>query len=594
MTDSNSPVGRQGVVARVECMSLFSGDAFPGVLILTTQRLLFMPAVQDDEGVSYSWELPVEEIDGIELDPMMGRLLLSTDGPNQEVMGIEMESFRDRLCELLAARDAGELEFGDPQARVLLRGIIDCYLNKLMAARGEVVVTTRRLIFQPSRKLETRFWGDKQIDVALSEITDVKVVGVRQLLEITMGGESQFFRGDLVPRLHAILDSVRRKEGGALDDEVFDGFPVQYFQGPLSQPGDMVISRKRIQFAPSGRLEQMVGARKRLDIPLGEITRIEVHRVLDRRLVVNVGEDHHVFSLQHPMERLAEVSDLLLHLELPEEPLVPAPGLEERTMVVNRLLDRWKEEVPGLNVSDMLLLGPVLHLPRKPGVRRGWIVLNSEVMAFLPVGGPAGGETPFSLPISHLSPEDLQRPPEGEIHVSTGNVVLRFRARGGQPFVDNFWRIWKDELQHTEEQQVGLDGLAGTVGPDGLVNRRETYRAQIQGGIEVNILLPTDEEPGFLTTAAGRMRNISLGGCAISIDKAPEFAVPVTIEIEYGGTVARVVGVEAYVIQRPGSERGIYGFSFQEMDYVDAQIVRGIVMQLQREDLARRAELRPT
>ena len=594
MTDSNSAVDRQGVVARVECMSLFSGDAFPGVLTLTTQRLLFMPAVQDEEGVSYSWELPVEEIDAFELDPMMGRLLLSTDGPDQEVMGIEMEPFRDRLAELLAARDAGDLNFDDPQARVLLRGIIDCYLNKLMAARGEVVVTTRRLTFHPSRKFETRFWGDKRIDVDLSEITDVKVVGVRQRLEVTIGEDSQFFRGDLVPRLQAILDSVRRKEGGSLDDEVFDGFPVHYFQGPLSQPGDMVISRKRIQFAPSGRLEQMVGTSKRLDIPLGDITRIEVHGVLDRHLVINVGEDHHVFSLQHPMERLAEVSDLLLHLELPEEPLVPAPGLEERTMVVNRLLDRWKEKVPGLNVSDMLLLGPVLHLPRKPGVRRGWMVLNAEVMAFLPVGGPSGGETPFSLPISHLSPDDVERPPEGEIHVSTGNVVLRFRTRGGQPFADNFWRIWKDEFQHTEERQTGLDGLAGTVGPDGFVNRRETYRARIPGGIEVNVLLPTDEEPGFLSTVPGRMRNISLGGCAISIDEAPEFAVPVNIEIGYGGAVARVMGVEAYVIQRPGSERGIYGFSFQEMDYVDAQIVREIVMQLQREDLARRAEVRPT
>jgi hypothetical protein len=575
-------------------MSLFSGDAFPGVLTLTTQRLLFMPAVQDDEGVAYSWELPVEEIHAVELDPMMGRLLLSTDGPDQEVMGIEMEAFRDRLTELLAARDAGELEFDDSQSRVLLRGIIDCYLNKLMAARGEVEVTTRRLTFHPARKLETRFWGDKQIDVALSEITDVKVVGVRQRLEVTMGKETQFFRGDLVPRLHAILDSVRRKEGAAPDDEVFDGFPVQYFQGPLSQPGDMVISRKRIQFAPSGRLEQMVGSSKRLDIPLGDITRMEVHGVLDRRLVVNVGEAHHVFSLQHPMERLAEVSDLLLDLERPEEPLVPATGLEERTMVVNRLLDRWKEEVPGLNLSDMLLLGPVLHLPRKPGVRRGWLVLNAEVMAFLPVGGPAGGETPFSLPISHLAPDDVQRPPEGEIHVSTGNVVLRFRARGGQLFADNFWRIWKDELQHTEERQEGLDGLAGTVGPDGFVNRRETYRARIPGGIEVNVLLPTEEEPGFMRTIDGRMRNISLGGCAISIDEAPDFSVPVTVEIKYGGAVARVVGVEAYVIQRPGSRRGIYGFSFQEMDYVDAQIVREIVMQLQREDLARRAEIRPT
>jgi len=575
-------------------MSLFSGDAFPGVLTLTAQRLLFMPAVQDAEGVSYSWELPVEEIDAVDLDPMMGRLVLSTDGLDQEVMGIEMEPFRDRLAELLVARDAGELQLDESSSRVLLRGIVDCYLNKLMAARGEVVVTTRRLTFHPSRKLETRFWGDKQIDVDLADITDVKVVGVRQRLEVTVGGESQYFRGDLVPRLHAILDSVRRKEGTAPDDEVFDGFPVNYFRGPLSQPGDMVISRKRIQFAPSGRLEQMVGASKRLDIPLGEITRIEVHGVLDRRLVINVREDHHVFSLQHPMERLAEISELLLHLELPEEPLVPAPGLEERTMVVNRLLDRWKEQVPGLNLSDMLLLGPVLHLPRKPGVRRGWMVLNSEFMAFLPVGGPAGGETPFSLPISHLSPEDVKRPPEGELHVSTGNVVLRFRPRGGQPFADNFWRIWKDELQHTEETQEGLDGLAGTVGPDGFVNRRETYRARIPGGIEVNVLLPTDEEPGFLSHVSGRMRNISLGGCAVSIDDAPDFSVPVTVEIEYGGAVARVMGVEAYVIQRPGSNRGIYGFSFQEMDYVDAQIVREIVMQLQREDLARRADVRPT
>ncbi len=54
----------------------------------------------------------------------------------------------------------------------------------------------------------------------------------------------------------------------------------------------------------------------------------------------------------------------------------------------------------------------------------------------------------------------------------------------------------------------------------------------------------------------------------------------------------RISGFVVYTIERSGAARIIYGVAFQEMDFNDAQLIREIVMQLQREDLARRAENR--
>ena len=157
----------------------------------------------------------------------MGRLVFSADGLDQEIMGTDVTHFYERLQVLLAARDAGELESeGEEEQRVLLRGIIDVYLNELMATRGEVVVTRNRLQFRPARKLETMFWGDKQLDIRIEQIEHCGIGGVRQRLEVRAQGEKFHFRGNLVPRLCGILNAVRTKKETPVDDEVIANFPA--------------------------------------------------------------------------------------------------------------------------------------------------------------------------------------------------------------------------------------------------------------------------------------------------------------------------------------------------------------------------------
>lgn len=583
---------KHGTIARIECMSLFSGDAFPGTLTMNSRRLFFQPMVVNEDESVFSWELPITEIDLVTLDADMGRITFSADGLDQEIMGTDVTRFHERLMTLLSARDSGDLELDEGhEGRILLRGIIDVYLNELMATRGEVVVTKDRLHFEPARRLETMFWGDKQIDIRIEHIDHCGIAGVRQRLEVRAKGDVFHFRGNLVPRLCGILNAVRKKEETPVDDEVIANFPASYFQGPMSQRGDFIVSSSRLQFAPSGRLEGMIGIQKHLEIPLASVTRIDVHGLLERRLLVHVGADHYAFSLEDPMERLAELTELLRLLECHDEPLVRAPGLEERTIVVNRLLDRWKSHVSGLARADLLLLGPVVHLPRKPGARRGWLVLTADNAVFLPVGGPNGGEVPLSLPLSRLSADSGRSAPVGELHLSAGGTVLHFLPQGGQVFIDNFWHIWKQEFEHTEERQVTAEVDLDDVG--GFVNRRETYRARIPGGTLVQLLIASDEAPGFTKTVTGRMRNVSLGGCAISIEDVDlEEVGPFTVEMDYAGVKMRVAGVVVYTIQRTGAIRVIYGVAFQEMDFNDAQQIREMVMQLQREDLARRAESR--
>ena len=75
MASQKSAFPKHGTIARIECMSIFSGDAFPGTLTMSTRRLYFQPMVTEEES-TFSWELPITEIDLVTFEAEMGRQLI--------------------------------------------------------------------------------------------------------------------------------------------------------------------------------------------------------------------------------------------------------------------------------------------------------------------------------------------------------------------------------------------------------------------------------------------------------------------------------------------------------------------------------------
>jgi c-di-GMP-binding flagellar brake protein YcgR len=91
-----------------------------------------------------------------------------------------------------------------------------------------------------------------------------------------------------------------------------------------------------------------------------------------------------------------------------------------------------------------------------------------------------------------------------------------------------------------------------------------------------------------------RLRDLSLGGCSLVTDKRLPERSEFGIELQAGEETATISGRLVYSLQ-VGRNRVQWrqGLSFLDMSYSDAQLVRELVMRLQREELGRRMEYRP-
>ena len=129
---------------------------------------------------------------------------------------------------------------------------MDLYINNLLATRGHIRVTPERVLFDPGRSLESMIWGDLAIDCAVQQIRDVKLTGMRRRIVIDSEGGQYAFRGPLAPRIYGVLSALL--EGGvrALESTVVASWQANLFTGPLTQAGELVLTRSRLRFTPAG------------------------------------------------------------------------------------------------------------------------------------------------------------------------------------------------------------------------------------------------------------------------------------------------------------------------------------------------------
>jgi hypothetical protein len=208
-----------------------------------------------------------------------------------------------------------------------------------------------------------------------------------------------------------------------------------------------------------------------------------------------------------------------------------------------------------------------------------------------------------SLPV--LSAKGRDDAPPGELNLTAGNALLRFVPRGGEGFVDTFFFLWREELDRTDEFHFKKHGLfpgkskietvADSAGSGlsalGFVNRRETYRAVMQGGSTIMVEIRSLLNPSADQMVEARLRDLSLAGCSLVTDKRLPERSEFGIELQLGTEVAKINARLVYSL-RIGRNRVQWrqGLTFQDMSYADAQLVRALVMRLQREELSRRSD----
>jgi hypothetical protein len=595
------------LIARVECFSLVDGDAYPGILSVSKRRLSFLPIVRDAASRVKPWTIPLRDVQELELGAMEGMLTIRTQDRERSVMGTELKGLLESIE--TALQNQGDMRDGlGVEEQVVIEGPMDLYINNLLATRGQLQVTPERVRFVPGRSLESMIWGNLGLDLSIGDIDDVELTGMRRRVVMHQGDTQHAFRGALAPRIFGVLETLLEGGTRSLESTVVATWKASLFTGLLTQPGEIVLTRSRLKFTPAGRIEALLGLNRKLDLHLAEFTRVDVEGLIDRRLVISRGAEEYAFQVSKPLEKAQEIKELTLGIEGDTDPVVPLHGARRATPEILELLALWANDVGPGDEEEVVLFGPGLHQGRKAMFRRGWICLTSNRVLFLPAGGPKSGERPLLASLHLLSAKGREDALPGELNLTAGNALLRFIPRGGEGFVDTFFFLWREELERTDEFHFKKHGLfpgksqiqavenesGSGLTALGFVNRRETYRALMQGRSTIMVEIRSMLNPSSDQMVEARLRDLSLGGCSLVTDKQLPDRSEFGIELRVGEEVATINARLVYS-QRIGRSRVHWrqGLSFLDMSYSDAQLVRDLVMRLQREELSRRMEFKP-
>jgi c-di-GMP-binding flagellar brake protein YcgR len=579
---------------------------FNGTVTLSDRRIHYRPnGVYRAMGVA-EWELVINLIESADLVGVEQVLRIESEGEVRRLQSKGARRLHARLAAILEERGlivTGDSTF-DPGERILLQGTTRLYVNKMLAAPGDIIVTDYRVRYEPNTGLEKALWDDLGFDLAIDDLVEVKVVGLRRRLRLVTQDETYILGGTLMPRIYGLL-AVLCDEGSTntLGSQVMSSWKASYSRGVLDYKGELAASVRHIRFTPSGVLDAIVGMPDEIVIPLGEVCRVELKGYLtDRRVSFLSSHETHSFSMPDAQDRFVDFVQLYLQAESTGEPSVGVDGQLDNDVDQAVVSKSWASRLSHL--SKIVLMGPAVQRPDKESARRGWIVLTETEMLFLPLGGFDGSEKHIAVPVEMLERFQPMLAPSSELHIQVAENTARFMPRGAQAFVDKFWALWRvlgpvtaaaakkiikvPDLLGDEEEAGEETGLYKRP-----VNRRRAFRVQLP--LPVPIQVTTYRPPHGIVKdeLKARLSDISINGCGIVCLHEIGKDLSIGLQIPHMG---EVLDVRAKIVrtQKPRRRERYwrYGLLYSALSPYDEEQVVETVMDLQRMELTRRAELR--
>gem|GEM_PF-2949790 len=440
------------VLIQVSCMRRQGPLAYNGLLTLTDIRLSFVPTGRLDRMVGVrELEIPITMIESAEVKGIDKTMIVNFGQENARFIGKGALRVFARLDALLheAQGSTPPNESFEPGERVLVQGAATSYANGLIATRGELLLSDKRLRFLAGTGLETRIWDFPEINHPLEAISRAEMSGVRKLLEIWIEGERLVFGGPVVPKLFNSLQALGIQSGSEGEvfrapEGAFHAYPASAYRGLLASPGELMFSDRNVSFTPSGRLDSLVGA-KATSLALVDIVHLEV---LENRKLIFVGhEENLALDVANPMARLKELLPLItnaLAAQLDNLQDDAPDGFDE-------LLQAWTPKLKLKMGEPIVLTGPAVHWVRPAAGTRGWLALTDSRLLFLPAAGPKGNSPPVLVELSELNRGDSLN--DEDIFVEHGEGVLHFQPLTGMGFVDAFWMLSEPIITEEIEQE---------------------------------------------------------------------------------------------------------------------------------------------
>ena len=374
-----------------------------------------------------------------------------------------------RLAALLAELGSSEkpltsakLPTFESGEQVVLQGRAECFVNDVMAVRGELTVTDRRLRFFSGLGLEKVLWSSTQIDIPLNEINDWHLKGLRRRLHLDTKGGPVVLGGALTSQMFTALEMMlgEAQDIETVADVALETWEVLLRRGPIAHPGELKFTLNHIQYTPTGLLDTIVGV-KAFEFAIKDITRISIRGWPDRKLLVRVGHEVHTFAMTDIQERFSSLRHLVRdhHYQLAMRGLGGPPRYQ-------KTIDSWSRQVEYEHGEQIVLGTFVMEQVSEYEARFGWLLLLRRRILFLPLGGPASREKQVEFALAEVCRLDGgPRARQDQIIISTDKGHVRYLISDRDGVVEDFWSQCRSPTRILAWDTLGPRSTSRIMGP---------------------------------------------------------------------------------------------------------------------------------
>lgn len=438
--------------------------AHPGLLSLTANSLEFRPTrALDRLAGAEDIVIDIDSITELSSGGVNHNLDVVTTEATYRFSGRGALRVHARLVALLAEDDAieGEAPLFEPGERVVLQGRAELFVNDVMAVRGELTVTDRRLRFLPGLGIEKVLWNTTQVDINLQTIQRWSLKGLRRRLHVQLLDEELIIGGALTSQLFNTLESLLGEEEASqvAEELALDTWEVQLRRGPIAHPGELLFTPTHVKFNPTGLLDAMVGV-KPFRFAIRDITRLSIRGWPERKLIIRVGHEVHAFAVSDVTEQFKTFRHLVRdrHYQLAVRSHSGPPRYQET-------VDSWSTKV-GYQHGDQIVLGTfVMEQVSEFEVRFGWLLLLRTRVLFLPLGGPSSRENQIEYPLEEICRLDGgPRSRQDQILMSTERGRARYLVSDREGVVEDFWSQCRSPTRILAWKTLGPRSTARVMG----------------------------------------------------------------------------------------------------------------------------------
>ena len=568
------------LVLQVECACFYHTTYHDGLLSLTTQGLHFQS--EEIEGFNFQVNIPLGKV--LKSAVNVARQTVAFTSPGME------HRFRGQGAMHLHVQFTSEAweRSHSPSAGPLTTNLS----MTAQAAWGETDQEATVLIEGNQLKVFGDA-SDTSIDLDSMELGEVILDFSGQRLELNGPDGPLTLSGPRVAEIHErLLHPPTPAPSHPSEDEgpeVLASWTCGVLRRLLLTNGELVVTREGLTFTPTSALERILGLNRAFTMATSDIIDVELQGVLDVNVAISTSEETQVIHLPNVAERapilLQAITDA--HIKLSDDAQNLRTELHD-PRAAHALIKRAEALTGALDPEDVLFLAPAAWYEHRKLAWLGHGLMTSADVLFLPRIAPGHEERMQHLRVDRLRPSEPDEVPRGEIALFDGRDTMNLVVGRGDAMTSAFWSVWRSMMDRT-----GKGHFHPQLNPEN-DNRRESFRASLPAEVATRIHFSETPDGDTQEVVDARMVDVSMGGCCLLTTRPiPE---QMTMRLELPGLVesGRLVLVQRMNSATVGqfADRWRHGIRFLDLTDDDMGRVQTIVMDLQRNSLSDRANLR--